>query len=123
MALQVNYNFKGIELPEAYFMVENTRSRKNHVKNQVLISEAVLNELDEIIEPPVYEMQWSKVVDAVVTVRLYATEPSKEENPNSFLESKSYSFTPSENQTAKNITIQSYEYLKTLGEFEDSIDV
>jgi len=123
MALQVNYNFKGIELPEAYFMVENTRSRKNHVKNQVLISEAVLNELDEIIEPPVYEMQWSKVVDAVVTVRLYATESSKEENPNSFLESKSYSFTPSENQTAKNITIQSYEYLKTLGEFEDSIDV
>ncbi len=123
MALQVNYNFKGIELPEAYFMVENTRSRKNHVKNQVLISEAVLNELDEIIEPPVYEMQWSKVVDAVVTVRLYATESSKEENPSSFLESKSYSFTPSENQTAKNITIQSYEYLKTLGEFEDSIDV
>ena len=49
MALKVNYNFKGIELPEAYFMVENTRSRKNHVKNQVLISEAVLNELDEIL--------------------------------------------------------------------------
>ena len=123
MALQGNYNFKGIQLPEAYFMVENTRSRKTHGSDQVLITPAVLNELDEIIEPPVYELQWTKTVEAVVSVKLYNTKSSKEENPGNFLDSKNYSFIPSENQTAKNITIQSYEYLKTLEEFSDFTDV
>jgi|11BtaG_2_1085332.scaffolds.fasta_scaffold56596_2 hypothetical protein len=122
MALQGNYNFKGIQLPEAYFMVENTRSRKTHRSEQVLITPAVLNELDEIIEPPVYETQWTKTVEAVVSVKFYNTKSSKEENPGNFLDSKNYTFTPSENQTAKNITIQSYEYLKTLEEFEGFID-
>jgi hypothetical protein len=123
MALQGNYNFKGIQLPEAYFMVENTRSRKTHRSEQVLITPAVLNELDEIIEPPVYELQWIKTVEAVVSVKFYNTKSSKEENPGNFLDSKNYAFIPSENQTAKNITIQSYEYLKTLEEFSDFTDV
>jgi len=85
MALQGNYNFKGIQLPEAYFMVENTRSRKTHRSEQVLITPAVLNELDEIIEPPVYETQWTKTVEAVVSVKFYNTKSSKEENPGNFL--------------------------------------
>jgi len=122
MALQGNYNFKGIQLTEAYFMVESTKSRKTHMSEAVLVTPAVLNELDEIIEAPVYETQWIKDIQAVASVKLYTTKLSKEENPRSFLELKNYSFTPSENQTAKNITIQAYEYLKTLEEFEGFID-
>ena len=122
MALQGNYNFKGIQLAEAYFMIESTKSRKTHMSEAVLVTPAVLNELDEVIEPPVYETQWSKSVEAIATVKLYTNKSAKEENPRSFLELKNYSFTPSENQTAKNITIQAYEHLKTLEEFEGFID-
>jgi hypothetical protein len=122
MALKGSYNFKGISLPEAYFMVENTKCKKIHQSESVLVTPAVLNELDEIIEPPVYETQWTKSVRAVASVKFYTDEPSKIENPNIFLDSKNYSFTPSENQTAKNITIQAYEHLKTLEEFEGFVD-
>jgi hypothetical protein len=122
MALKGQYNFKGISLSEAYFMVESTKSRKTHMSEVVLVTPAVLNELDEIIEAPVYETQWIKAVQAVASVKLYTSKSSKEENPTSFLDIKNYSFTPSENQTAKNITIQAYEYLKTLEEFEGFID-
>jgi hypothetical protein len=123
MALQGNYNFKGIELPEAYLVIHAAKHATNFSTTQVLVTEAVLNEDNTEKTPAVYADQITKTLSGVGFVKVYKDAATKESNPNSELLEFIVSFEPKVTQTSKNIIIQAYEALKLKELYSDYIDV
>lgn len=123
MALQGNYNFKGIQLPEAYLVVYSAKHVTELDKKQVLITEAVFNEDNTIETPAVYGVEITKILSGIGYVKVYKDASTKESNPNSELLEFAVSFESKLNQTSKNIIIQAYEALKSKELYSDYIDV
>lgn len=55
-------------------------------------------------------------------VKFYVSEEAIESGVN-FIEQKIYTFTPDVSKEAQNYHIQGYEFLKTLEEFKNAVDV
>lgn len=123
MALQGNYNFKGIQLPEAYLVVHTAKHVTDFYKKQVLITEAVLNEDNTVETPAVYGVEITKILSGIGFVKVYKDAATKESDPNSELFDFVVSFESKLNQTSKNIIIQAYEALKLEELYSDYIDV
>jgi hypothetical protein len=123
MALKGQYNFKGIQLPEAYLVVYSAKHVTEYDKKQVLITEAVLNQDNTIDTPAVYGVEIRKIQSGLGFVKLYKDAEAKESNPNSYLSEFAISFESKLNQTSKNIVIQAYEALKLKELYSDYIDV
>jgi hypothetical protein len=123
MALQGNYNFKGIQLPEAYLVVYSAKHVTEFDKKQVLITEAVLNEDNTVDTPAVYGIEITKILSGIGFVKIYKDASAKESNPNSELFEFAVSFESKLNQTSKNIIIQAYEALKSKELYSDYVDV
>mgnify|MGYP003113697021 CR=1 FL=1 len=123
MALQGNYNFKGIQLPEAYLVVYSAKHVTNFSNKQVLITEAILNEDNTVNTPAVYGSENEKILSGIGFVKVYKDLSTKESNPNSELLEFTVSFESKLNQTSKNIVIQAYEALKSKELYSEYIDV
>ena len=123
MALQGNYNFKGIQLPEAYLVVYSAKHVTNFGNKQVLITEAILNEDNTVNTPAVYSYENEKILSGIGFVKVYKDLSTKESNPNSELLEFTVSFESKLNQTSKNIVIQAYEALKLKELYSEYIDV
>lgn len=123
MALQGLYNFKGIDISEAYVKINalswNTRSKEN----RTLTSEATFNEDGTIENAAVYDISYEDVSECIYTVRIYKDAAERTSNPYNWLDTFSGSFDMAVNATAKNSVKQAYEALKTTDAYSDYTDV
>jgi hypothetical protein len=123
MALQGNYNFKGIEISEAYLQVGRINCFIDFSPNQKLKTEAVYNSDGSLQSEAVYETEWLKAANSSCSVRIYKDKESRDSDPNGQIADFDYQFNSSLAATAKNHVKQAYEALKTNDKYKDYTDV
>ena len=123
MGLQGNYNFKGIDLSEAYLQVGNINCNLYSSSSQDLKIPAVYNSDGTIKTEAVYETTWKKSPSSNASVRVFKDKETRDANPNSQITEFAFAFTSSLAATAKNHVKQAYEALKLKDEYKDYTDV
>ena len=123
MALQGNYNFKGIELSEAYLQVGNVNCSLYSSSSQSLKTAAVYNSDGSIKTEAVYETVWTKSPSSNASIRVFKDKATRDSDPNSQLTEFGFAFTGSLASTAKNHVKQAYVALKENDKYKDYTDV
>lgn len=127
MAIQGTYNFKGIELPEAYLQVTSvnyaTNSSKETVKTKDAEYEDDGNGGQKIKSEAVYEQQWIKKQYSSCLVRVFKDKNARESDPNGHLTDFKIDLELKVNTSAKNNVNQAYDALKKLDGYEEYTDV
>tara|TARA_Y100000114_G_scaffold89389_1_gene82908 strand:+ start:707 stop:1099 length:393 start_codon:yes stop_codon:yes gene_type:complete len=130
MAIQGKYNFKGIEIDNAYIRVSHFHNVVvDHVVPVIKTEgkDATYNE-DGTIKteavPAVYEDQWQIVNNAALIANVYQSKALRDANPvTNVIEKIDLSFTGEVKATSKNGVIQAYNHLKSLDAYKDYTDV
>lgn len=123
MALQGNYNFKGIDIPSAYLMIKDITYNKSIQLQPFEITAPVLDDDNRIIEEAVIENREIVYHNCRSIVAVYKDKSTKESDPQSYFTTKEFYFKVEVDDDSKNNTIQSYNYIKGLEEFSDLADV
>ncbi len=123
MALQGNYNFKGIDIPSAYLMIKDITYNKSIQLEPFEITAPVLDDKNIIIEEAVIENREVVYHNCRSIVAVYKDKSTKELDPESYFTTKEFNFKVEVDDDSKNNTIQSYNYIKGLEEFSDLADV
>lgn len=123
MALQGNYNFKGIDIPSAYLMIKDITYNKSIQLQPFEITAPVLDDENKIIEEAVIENREIVYHNCRSIVAVYKDKSTKESDPESYFTTKEFYFKVEVDDDSKNNTIQSYNYIKGLEEFSDLADV
>ena len=80
MALQGIYNFKGIELNDAYLKVQNVACSKNSIIRENLVSEAEYGENGEVTKEAQWEKQEEYAYDGNARVLVYKDKQTREKS-------------------------------------------
>lgn len=123
MAIQGSYNFKGIDISEAYIKINNVNWQTSQREETTETSPATYNEDGTIKKEAVYTTSWVDNYYANYTAVIYKDAAERESNPNNWIDSFGGSFEMAVNSTAKNSVKQAYEALKTLDAYSDYTDV
>jgi len=123
MGLKGAYNFKGIDLSEAYLHVSNLNCSYQSSSSQNLKTAAVYNSDGSLKTEAVYETVWTKSPNSHVRVKVFKDKATRDASPNSHLTEFGFSFTESLTATAKNHVKQAYEALKADDKYKDYTDV
>lgn len=124
MALQGNYTYKGLTIESAYLVVSTLNYHKNSHSSQNEVTPAVYNsETGELTTPAVYETVWNNVLTASAEIKIYKDSAARTSNPNEFITSSYYNFTPSIADDADNLITQAYNHIKSLDDYSDYTDV
>lgn len=123
MALQGDYNFKGISLNEAYIKISRVDYNTTEESQRQLITAATYNEDGSLNEEAVYEDTVVKKHRGTFSAKVYKDKAARDENYDSFLEEIYGSFSVAINSTAKNPVIQAYNALKAQDAYADYTDV
>ena len=119
MALQGNFNFKGIDLPNSYVMIWQTDTIKSSTKTavEVFSEDGSPKDPQEFIE--------SNLVRTLggINVKVFKDVEAKNIDQDSYICMKNYTFEVATNTSAKNFVEQGYVHLKTLVEFSDFTDI
>jgi len=123
MALQGKYNFKGIEIAEAYVKIDNVHYGASHRQNEVVKTAAKYNEDGSIKSEAVTEIEWTETSPSSWSAKVYKDKASRDSNPNSWITAINGSYELSKTNAAKNPIIQSYVAMKAMDDYKDYTDV
>jgi len=124
MALQGNFTYKGIDISSAYLVVSNLIYNKYPQSSKNEITPAVYDsETGEIATPATYETVWNDIITASIQVKIYKDLAARTLNPDEFFTILNFKFTPSIADDADNLIVQAYNYIKSLDDYSDYIDV
>tara|TARA_R100000231_G_scaffold38441_3_gene33682 strand:- start:2309 stop:2680 length:372 start_codon:yes stop_codon:yes gene_type:complete len=123
MAIQGSYNFKGIDISEAYIKVNYTNWNTHSREETTETSPATYNEDGTIKKEAVFTTSWVDSSICNYSARVYKDAAERESNPNNWIDSINGSFIMAINSTAKNSVKQAYEALKELDAYKDYSDV
>ena len=123
MALQGSYNFKGIDISEAYVKIYHVNWDTYSREETTETSPATYNEDGTIKKEAVFTTSWVDNSNCNYSARVYKDAAERESNPNNWIDTFSGSFEMAVNSTAKNSLKQAYEALKTLDAYSDCTDV
>tara|TARA_Y100000004_G_scaffold131456_1_gene148344 strand:- start:241 stop:612 length:372 start_codon:yes stop_codon:yes gene_type:complete len=122
MALKGKYVWKGIEIPEAYIVIQNAHASCNYRKTSELKTEAEYNEDGTVKTPAVYDYGQEKVLTGGYTAHVYKDKATKDSDHNDVVATINGSYTPKHTATAKNDVAQAYEALKVTDACKDLAD-
>ena len=124
MALQGSYTYKGIDISSAYLVVSNLNYNKYSQYTQNEVTPAVYDsETGELTTPATYETAWNDVLATVAEIKIYKDSSARTSNPNEFVTSLSFDFTPSISDDADNLVVQAYNHIKSLDDYSDYTNV
>jgi hypothetical protein len=123
MGLQGNYNFKGIELSDAYLQVGSLSCSFNSISSQNLKTAAVYNSDGSLKTAEVYETIWEKSPNSSVNIKVFKDKATRDADPNSQLTEFGFNFIGSLASSAKNHVKQAYVALKAHDKYKDYTDV
>jgi hypothetical protein len=123
MALQGKYNFKGIELTEAYIKVDSVHYGASHEQSEVIKTAAKYNEDGSIKSEAVTETQWNETSPAGWSAKVYKDKATRDSNPNNWITSINGSYQLLKTASAKNPVTQSYVAIKAMDDYKDYTDV
>lgn len=123
MAITGKYNFKGIELADAYVKVDN--ANLNHEEHTVesVKTAAVYNEDGSIKTGPVMETVITKSTPTSCTVRVYKDKATRDASFNDYVCLESFNFSSDLTADSKNISTQAYTHIKSLAAWSEFTDV
>ena len=123
MALQGKYNFKGIELAEAYVKINHVNYYSSQFSNEVVKTPEVLNEDGTVKTPAEFETVVTKTDKANYSASVYSSKSERDTNYNNIIDTIHGEFDMKVTNTAKNGVIQAYEAVKALEDYKDYTDV
>lgn len=123
MALQGSYNFKGIDISEAYVKINSINWNTNSREETTETSPTTYNEDGTVKKDAVFTTSWVDYSHCSYNARVYKDAAERESNPNDWIDAINGSFEMAVNSTAKNSVKQAYEALKTLDAYSDYTDV
>ena len=122
MALQGKLTWKGIEIDEAYIVIQNASASCNYQSSQVIKTEAEYNEDGTVKSEAVYEEKIVKVLTGSYIAHIYKDKANKDSSPNEVLDPIYGTYTPKHTTSAKNDVAQAYAALKALDAYKDLAD-
>ena len=105
MGLKGKYNFKGIELSDAYLQIISINCNYHSIPSQNLKTSAVYNSDGSLKTEEVYEKTWEKSPNSSVNIKVFKDKATRDANPDSQLTELGFSFTGSLADSAKKQTI------------------
>jgi len=123
MGLKGAYNFKGIELSDAYLQIISINCNYYSIPSQNLKSAAVYNSDGSLKTEAVYETIWAKSANSNFNVRVFKDKANRDANPDSQLTEFAFNFTESVADSAKNHVKQAYVALKADDKYKNYTDV
>ena len=123
MALQGIYNFKGIELNDAYLKVQNVACSKNSIIRENLVSEAEYGENGEVTKEAQWEKQEEYTYDGNARVLVYKDKQTREKSFRESVTNFNLPFVIKVDEDSKNAFAQAYEALKSVEEYKDHTNV
>jgi hypothetical protein len=123
MALKGLYNFKGLEISEAYLQVGGLNCHFYSNSNENLKTAAVYNSDGSLKTEAVYETIFTKNNEINANIKVFKDKATRDANPNSCITEFNFIFTGSLAATAKNHVKQAYEALKADDKYKDYTDV
>ena len=123
MALKGSYNYKGIDLSDAYVKITGVTWSTKYVKENYIKKEAVLDNNGSIIEPEVMGIRWVDVTTGSWTAAIHKDKDARDSNPGNSFCTVFGNFDMDLKATAKNPVKQAYVYLKSTEAYKDYTDV
>ena len=123
MALQGTYNFKGIEIAEAYVKIDNINWNSYHNQETTEKTPIKYNEDGTVKSEAVYETSWKENANGNWSAKVYKDKAARDANPNDAITSIGGSFTMEVKSTAKNALNQAYLAAKAMDDYKDYTDV
>jgi len=123
MALKGKYNFKGIEINEAYIKVDNVNYSTMYDLKTTEKTAAVYNSDGSVKTAAVMEENWTEKSPANYSCKIYKDKAQRDSNPNNWLTEIYGQFEISKGSSAKNPVIQAYVALKADDKYKDYADV
>ena len=122
MALQGKLTWKGVEIDEAYIVIQNVNASSNYKSTQVVKTEAEYNEDGTVKTEAVYEEKIDKVLSGSYVAHVYKDKANKDSNPNVVLDSIYGEYIPKHTASAKNDVAQAYVALKAVDAYNNLAD-
>jgi hypothetical protein len=123
MGLKGAYNFKGIELSDAYLQIGTISCNFSSTKSTSIKTPAVYNADGTIKNEEVLETNWVKKNNNSCYVHVFKDKAAREENPNNSISTFAFDFEVSLADSAKNHIKQAYVALKADDKYKDYTDV
>ena len=123
MALQGKYNFKGIEIAEAYVKIDGINWNTYHNQETTEKTPAKYNEDGSIKSEAVIETSWKQNAHGNWTAKVYKDKAARDANPNDAITSINGSFTMEVKAASKNALNQAYLAAKAMDDYKDYTDV
>jgi len=123
MALQGKYNFKGIDISEAYVKVDLINYTANYNQQTVEKTAAKYNEDGSIKTPAVNEQQWIENSPTHWSAKVYKDKATRDADPTNFITTIYGDMELAKNAGAKNPVQQAYVAIKAMEEYKDYTDV
>jgi len=122
MALEGSYDYKGIDVDDAYVKITNvTWSCNNNSENYVKTA-AVYNSDGSVKTPEVRDNRWIETTFGNWHANVYKDKAARDANPNSHICSVSGAFDIDLKNSAKNPVTQAYTAAKTVDTYKDMAD-
>ena len=122
MALEGSYDYKGIDVDDAYVKITNvTWSCNNNSENYVKTA-AVYNSDGTVKTPEVKATRWVQNTVGNWHANVYKDKAARDANPNNQICSVSGSFDMDLKDSAKNPVKQAYVAAKTVATYKDMAD-
>tara|TARA_Y100001937_G_scaffold4408_1_gene5738 strand:+ start:296 stop:667 length:372 start_codon:yes stop_codon:yes gene_type:complete len=122
MALEGKYIWKGVEINDAYIVIQNTNCSVNYPIVNSLKSEATYNEDGTVKDEAVYESNVTKEIIGSYTANVYKDKNTRNTEPEQVIASVYGTYTPKHTASAKNEVAQAYAHLKTTDACKDLAD-
>lgn len=122
MALKGKLTWKGLDVNEAYAMVDYTTYNVTS-EQKIDITPATYNEDGSVKTEEVTVSSWVKVLHLDYNLKVYSDKDHRDDKPHEFLYSISGKMTPKVNNSAKNFIVQVYDKLKLSDEYKHMADL
>jgi hypothetical protein len=122
MALKGKYNYKGIEVADAYVKISSVNWSCNSNSEQYVKTAAVYNSDGTIKTPEVTDTRWVKNTFGNWHANVYKDKAARTANPNDHICSISGSFDMDLKDSAKNPVKQAYVAAKAMALYKDMAD-
>ena len=124
MALQGKYNYKGIEVNDAYIKVSTVNYNVGYTQEVTEKTTAVYNEDGSLKSDAVMETNWVANNGTQVSFQVYKDKASRDANPQDpFTEGYIHIAPLDTKASAKNHVIQAYNAMKAMDDYKDYTDV
>ena len=122
MALKGKYDYKGIEVADAYVKISNVNWSCNSNSENYVKTAAVYNSDGTIKTPEVRDTKWIQTTVGNWHASVYKDKAARDSEPNSHICSISGSFDMDLKDSAKNPVKQAYVAAKAMDLYKDMAD-